>query len=103
MATKAGQSAPLMLSFERSYEASVADLWYLWTTKAGFESWWGPKGFRVEVHKIEPRVGGALVYDMIAVGREEIEYMKKANMAASHATHGSFTEAVRCSAWGSST
>jgi uncharacterized protein YndB with AHSA1/START domain len=94
MATKTGQAAPLAASFERSYEASVADLWYLWTTKAGFESWWGPKGFRVEVHTIEPHVGGALVYDMIAVGREEIEFMKKANMAVSHGTRGSFTEVV---------
>jgi uncharacterized protein YndB with AHSA1/START domain len=94
MATKAGQAPPLAVSFERSYEASVADLWYLWTTKAGFESWWGPKGFRVEVHTIEPRVGGALVYDMIAVGAEEIAFMKKTFTAVAHATRGSFTEVV---------
>ena len=45
---------------ERSYRASVEDLWALWTTKAGFESWWGPEGFRVEVHALEAREGGAL-------------------------------------------
>src|SRR5690349_18255944 len=50
---------------ERTYEASVGELWDLWTTKEGFESWWGPIGCRVEVHKMEARQGGAFFYDMI--------------------------------------
>jgi uncharacterized protein YndB with AHSA1/START domain len=88
------QAATLAVSFERSYEASVAELWWLWTTKEGFESWWGPQGFRVEVHRIEPRPGGALVYDMIAAGAQEIEFMKKTFNTTFHATHGSFVEVV---------
>src|ERR1700757_3213803 len=64
------------IKFERRYETSVEDLWDLWTTKEGFESWWGPQGFRVEVHAIDPRIGGELFYDMIADGAKEIEYMK---------------------------
>lgn len=79
---------------ERKYEGMVEDLWYLWTTKEGFESWWGPEGFRVEVHKLDLRVGGELVYDMIAVGAQEIEFMKKANMPVSHGTRGKFVEIV---------
>ena len=51
---------------ERTYRARVEELWELWTTKEGFESWWGPEGFRVEVHALEARAGGALEYDMIA-------------------------------------
>ena len=94
MTSNPGQGAPLAVTFERSYEASVAELWDLWTTKQGFESWWGPKGFRVDVHRIEPRVGGALVYDMIAVGREEVEFMKKTFAGVSHPTHGTFTQVV---------
>lgn len=78
--------------FERTYEAAVEDLWDLWTTKEGFESWWGPEGFRVEVHAIEPRVGGKLSYDMIAVEPAHIEYLKKEGMAPSHGTHGTFVE-----------
>jgi len=31
---------------ERTYRAKVGELWNLWTTKEGFESWWGPKGCR---------------------------------------------------------
>jgi hypothetical protein len=30
---------------ERTYRVPIEDLWELWTTKAGFESWWGPEGF----------------------------------------------------------
>ena len=40
---------------ERTYRARVEELWELWTTKQGFESWWGPEGFRVEVHTLEAR------------------------------------------------
>lgn len=77
---------------ERTYEGTAHDLWDLWTTKAGFESWWGPEGFRVEVQTIEPRVGGALVYDMIADAPEQIAFMKQAGMPLSHGTHGTFAE-----------
>ena len=61
---------------ERMYRATVRELWDLWTTKEGFESWWGPQGFRVEVHEIDPRVGGALMYDMIADTHETIAALK---------------------------
>ena len=55
-------------------------MWELWTTKEGIESWWGPHGFRVEVHSIDLRVGAQLHYSMIAVAPEMIEFMKKAGM-----------------------
>jgi uncharacterized protein YndB with AHSA1/START domain len=94
MQNESGPATPWAVTFERSYAASVAQLWDLWTTKAGFESWWGPKGFRVAVRRIEPRVGGALVYDMIAVGQEEIGMMEKTFGGAAHVTRGSFTQVV---------
>lgn len=77
--------------FDRSYSAKVEDLWFLWTTKEGFESWWGPEGFRVEVRELDLRVGGALVYDMIADGAEQIAFMKASNMPLSHGTRGIYT------------
>lgn len=92
MMTNAKLRRPLVL--ERSYEATVEELWELWTTKEGFEAWWGPVGFRVDVHAIEPRVGGALRYDMIAVGEREIAAMKEGGMPLSHGTHGTFVEVV---------
>ena len=89
------QTAPATrppIKFERRYDAPVEDLWDLWTTKEGFESWWGPEGFRVEVHAIDPRVGGELFYDMIAAGAEQIGHMKKMGMPVSHETRGTFVE-----------
>jgi uncharacterized protein YndB with AHSA1/START domain len=80
------------IKFERRYQCKMAHLWHLWTTKAGFESWWGPEGFRVEVGKLDLTVGGDLIYDMIAVAPEQIEFLKKANMPASHRTVGKFVE-----------
>jgi uncharacterized protein YndB with AHSA1/START domain len=76
---------------ERTYKAKVDELWSLWTTKEGFESWWGPVGFRVEVQEIAPRVGGALRYDMIADAPEQIAAMKEMGQPLSHKTHGTFT------------
>jgi uncharacterized protein YndB with AHSA1/START domain len=78
--------------FERTYRARAEELWELWTTKAGFESWWGPEGFRVEVHTIEARVGGALHYDMIADAPEQIAAMKRVGRPMSHETRGIFVE-----------
>jgi uncharacterized protein YndB with AHSA1/START domain len=83
------------IMIERTYEARIEDVWDLWTTKEGFESWWGPVGFRVEVQTIEPRAGGALHYDMIADTPEMIAAMKEMGQLASHATHSSFTEVKR--------
>ena len=77
---------------ERTYSAGIEELWALWTTKAGFESWWGPEGFRVEVHTLEAREGGALVYDMIADTPEMVAAMLSMGQSASHATHGRFAE-----------
>jgi uncharacterized protein YndB with AHSA1/START domain len=78
------------LVIERSYRAEIADLWALWTTKDGFESWWGPEGFRVEVHAIEAKAGGALVYDMIADAADAIAAMEAMGQPTSHHTHGHF-------------
>ncbi|MDB5317304.1 MAG: Aha1 domain protein [Rhodospirillales bacterium] len=75
---------------ERVYRAPLEDLWALWTTKAGFESWWGPEGFRVEVHRLEARVGGALEYDMMADAPDAIAAMQRMGQPISHFTHGRF-------------
>ncbi|WNZ64853.1 SRPBCC domain-containing protein [Myxococcus sp. MxC21-1] len=77
---------------ERTYRAGIEDIWALWTTKEGFESWWGPQGFRAAVHELDARVGGALRYDMIADSPEMIAAMKQMGQPTSHATRSRFTE-----------
>ena len=92
MTNRTSEPTQAVIRLERRYEAAVEDLWFLWTTQEGFESWWGPQGFRVKVRKLDLRVGGELVYDMIAVDPQQIEFMKKANMPVSHGTRGTFVE-----------
>ena len=77
---------------ERTYRADIRDVWDLWTTKEGFESWWGPQGFRADVQEIDARVGGTLRYDMVADSPEMIAAMKQMGRPPSHATRSRFTE-----------
>ncbi len=77
---------------ERIYSAQVQDLWDLWATKDGFESWWGPQGFRVDVHVLEPRQGGALHYDMVADTDEMVAAMAELGRPASHETRGTYSQ-----------
>ena len=80
------------ITLERTFDAPLADVWELWTTKEGIESWWGPSGFMVKVRKIDLRPGGDLDYAMIAVGEGEIAFMKKAGMPVSVEHRITFTE-----------
>ena len=84
--------AKAKIVIERTYQATIDELWDLWTTKEGFESWWGPEGFRVEVHALEARVGGPLNYDMIADTPEMVAAMQQMGQAISHKTRGTFSE-----------
>jgi len=77
---------------ERTYKAEPADLWYLWTTKEGFESWWGPEGFRADVHRIEGHHGGPLHYDMVAATPAMIAAMESMGQPTSTACKGCFSE-----------
>ena len=65
---------------ERLYRSPIADLWALWTTPQGLESWWGPPGFRVTVQEMALTRGGALRYTMIAEAPEMVSFMQKNGM-----------------------
>lgn len=77
---------------ERTYRARPEELWELWTTKEGFESWWGPEGFRVDVHALEACQDGILHYDMIADTPEMVEGLKRMGQPPSHETKGRYSE-----------
>ena len=51
---------------ERVWDAPIALVWELWTSPKGVESWFGPRGFQVEVSELDLRVGGAFTYTMKA-------------------------------------
>jgi uncharacterized protein YndB with AHSA1/START domain len=68
------------VTLERTYAADVQDVWDLWTTKDGIESWWGPGGFKVTVRSLDLRPGGELQYAMTAVDPAQVAFMQQAGM-----------------------
>lgn len=80
------------LVIERTYTATLEEVWELWTTKGGFESWWGPREFRADIHKIEPHQGGALHYDMVADTPEAVAAMEQMGAPTTQPCRGTFSE-----------
>jgi len=75
------QPARRRVSIERTFAGAAAeDVWALWTTKEGIESWWGPDGFEVNVRRLDVRLRGELLYAMAATAPDQIEFLKKAGM-----------------------
>lgn len=82
------------VTLERALEGSIEEVWDLWTTKEGIESWWGPDGFAVKVQKLDLRPGGELVYATTAIASDQIEFMKNAGMPLTIETRVTYTEVV---------
>jgi uncharacterized protein YndB with AHSA1/START domain len=89
--TRTGTTKAGSIVIERAYRAPLTTLWELWTTKRGFESWWGPQGFRADVHELDARAGGKLRYDMVADTPETVAAMLELGGPASHSVHSRFT------------
>ena len=92
MSTAMSPGARRTVTLERTFAASVEEVWDLWTTKEGLESWWGPDGFVVKVLKLDLRPGGELLYTMTAIGSDQIEFMKKAGMPLVSETRVTYTD-----------
>jgi uncharacterized protein YndB with AHSA1/START domain len=82
------------IGFERVYDASVEDVWTLWTTKEGLEEWFAPEGMHIEVQALDLRVGGAFDHVMTAVGAEQVAYMANLNRPPTARVSGRFVEIV---------
>jgi uncharacterized protein YndB with AHSA1/START domain len=76
------------------FNAAIDEVWELWTTKDGIESWWGPPGFEVKVRTLDVRLGGELLYAMTAVAPDQIDFLKKAGMALTTESLVTYTEVV---------
>ena len=88
------QPARRKVTIERTFDAAIEQVWELWTTKDGIESWWGPDGFEVRVRKLDLRPGGELLYDMTAIAPDQIEFMKKTGMPLTTPSFVTYTEVV---------
>ena len=80
------------LTVERTYRATVDEVWELLTSPKGIEAWWGPDGFRVEVTALELRPGGYLDWAMIADFPEMVDLMKQSGMKTRTTHRHTFTE-----------
>lgn len=86
---------------EREWEAPIELVWELWTTPEGRGSWFGPKGFQVEVTAFELRVGGSFAYTMTATDPGMVAMMEKKGRPASFGVEATITavETNRHLAW----
>ncbi len=82
------------VTIERTYKGCIDDVWRLWTTKQGIESWWGPAGFSTKVLKLDLRAGGELRYAMTATAPAQVEFMKNAGMPLTNEGRITYTEVV---------
>jgi len=89
------QPARRRVSIERTFAGAAAeDVWSLWTTKEGIESWWGPDGFEVKVRRLDVRLRGELLYAMTATAPDQIEFLKKAGMPLTTESLVRYTDVV---------
>jgi uncharacterized protein YndB with AHSA1/START domain len=79
---------------ERLFSASLSEVWALWTTAEGIESWWGPEGFRVTVQALDLRPGGVLRYTMTATAAPQSRFMNRHGMPLSTASRVTYAEVV---------
>jgi uncharacterized protein YndB with AHSA1/START domain len=80
------------ITLERHYRATLDEVWALWTTKDGIESWWGPEGFSVTVQHLDLRAGGELRDTMTATAPEQVAFMRQAGMPLATEVSLAYTE-----------
>jgi uncharacterized protein YndB with AHSA1/START domain len=56
----------------RTFKAPLVRLWKAWTEPAEMAQWWGPKGFKADVKKLELRPGGIFHYVLTSPQGQEM-------------------------------
>ena len=77
---------------ERVFNAPIDVVWKLWTSAEGIARWFGPRGFQVEVTRLELEPGGAFVYTMNATDPERVAAMERQGRPPSWAVESKVTE-----------
>jgi uncharacterized protein YndB with AHSA1/START domain len=80
------------VTLERTFQASIEEVWALWTTKEGLEAWWAPEGWRLFVRDLDLRPGGDLVYEMTATDPEQIDFNARSGIPLTHVHHIVYTQ-----------
>ena len=68
------------VTIERTFRASIDEVWELWTTAEGLAAWWAPEGHRLAVRALDLRPGGEFVFEATAVTADQIEWQTKIGM-----------------------
>ena len=84
------------ITLERRFTATLAEVWALWTTAEGIESWWGPEGFTLRVDALELRPAGVLLYTMTATAPPQIAFMNQHGMPLATQSRVTYAEVVPC-------
>jgi uncharacterized protein YndB with AHSA1/START domain len=82
------------VTIERVVPGALEEVWELWTTKSGIESWWGPSGFTTSVRRLDVREGGEFEYEMTVVDPGQRAAMTSAGIPPTSVGHGKYTEVV---------
>jgi uncharacterized protein YndB with AHSA1/START domain len=64
------------ITIERTLRASPEDVWEMWTTREGLESWWGPERFASTVRALDLRPGGRLEIAMTTTDPEVAAWLE---------------------------
>ncbi len=56
----------------RTFNAPLDRVWNAWTDPAQMAAWWGPKGFKAEVEKLELKPGGVFHYRLVSPQGQEM-------------------------------
>ena len=59
--------------FDRSYPASIQDVWDAWTQPDQLSQWWGPDKTKIVECSIDPKVGGS-IYVVMEAGEKMGKY-----------------------------
>jgi uncharacterized protein YndB with AHSA1/START domain/uncharacterized protein YdhG (YjbR/CyaY superfamily) len=80
------------IKIERTFRASLGEVWELWTTKEGIESWWGPEGFTTEVRRLEVRPRGRFEYVMTARDPTQVNALRAMGVPLTSIARGTYME-----------
>jgi uncharacterized protein YndB with AHSA1/START domain len=93
------QSKLVSVTAEQTFAVAPVVLWPLWTTAEGFQSWWSPEGFVLEILGFDPRPGGRidLRYEEAAAARNPAwrEEVRSNGLATSWTARGTFRQVDR--------
>jgi uncharacterized protein YndB with AHSA1/START domain len=87
-----GQTRQAPIVIERILPASPEEVWEMWTTKDGLESWWGPEGFEASVLTLELRAGGRLEIEVRATSPQVVKWMESQGAPPSSVHRATYTE-----------